>query len=382
MSLVPIILSGGASTRLWPLSRGSSPEPLLATSSGRGDSLSLLARAFARAAALPDVSSLLAITNRDFEPDARDAYASSAAASTAPITYMLEPFGRNTAAAVALGSLYAEATFGADAILLVLPADHLIRDEEKFTAAVASAVALASKGLLVTFGIVPSAPETGYGYLELGDALDIPNAFGVRRFVEKPPLADARRYLDSGGYLWNAGMFCLTAGRARDCFARYAPDLLAAVEPVWQRLRSHKQASRLEIDPALFESVPNISFDFAVMEKADSTAVVRGEFDWMDVGSWKAMADLSHPDAEGNRGQGERVLIATRDTYVYAQSRLVATIGVEGLVIIETPDAVLVASRDQVQRVREVVAHLEAQGRDVRRLDKSALGSRPKPKRE
>lgn len=375
MALVPIILSGGAGTRLWPLSRQAAPKPFMTLPGDSGPGSTLLARTFSRAAALPDLAALVTITHRDFYFDTRDAYSLSGSADSLRKVYLLEPFGRNTAAAVALAARYVEATFGADATLLVLPADHLIRDTASFGVAVGRAVALARDGWLATFGIKPTAPETGYGYLELGDALKTSDTFRVRRFVEKPPLADARRYLEAGGYLWNAGMFCFTAARALDSFMRHAPQVLSAVDPVWARLKESKDANMLEIDPALFDAVPDISFDFAVMEKADNTAVVRGGFDWSDVGSWQAISELAAPDVQGNRGQGERVAIATRNTYVYAQDRVVATVGVDGLVVVDTPDAVLVASQDQLQRVRDVVTELKARGHDAYRLHKTV--SRP-----
>ena len=371
MALVPIILSGGAGTRLWPLSREAAPKPFMTLPGEHARGASLLAHTFSRAAALPDIAALVTITHRDFYFDTRDAYAGCALAEPPRMVYLLEPFGRNTAAAVALAALYVRATLGADATLLVLPADHLIRNSESFAAAVERAVALAREGWLATFGIVPTSPETGYGYLELGDALRAPDTFRVRRFVEKPPLVDAQRYLAGGGHLWNAGMFCFTAARVLDAFGRHAPAVLAAADRVWDKLRDSRDANMLEIDAELFEAVPDISFDFAIMEKTDDAAVVRGAFDWSDIGSWQAVSALATPDADGNRGLGPRVAIDTRDTYVYAPDRMVATVGVEGLVIVDTPDAVLVASRDDLQRVREVVAELKARGHEAYRLHKT-----------
>ena len=370
MALVPIILSGGAGTRLWPLSREAAPKPFMSLPGDGTPSASLLARTFARAAGLSQVTALVTITNRDFYFDTKDAYAGCGVAAPPRMSYLLEPFGRNTAAAVALAALYVEATFGKNETLLVLPADHLIRDTAGFGASVERALVLARDGWLVTFGIPPTSPDTGYGYLELGDALTSSDTFRVRRFVEKPPLADAQRYVASG-YLWNAGMFCFTAGRVLDAFARHAPTVLAAADRVWGRLRDSHDTAFLEIDPVLFEAVPEISFDFAVMEKTADAATVRGAFDWSDIGSWRAIAELATPDSNGNRGQGQRVAVDTHDTYVYAQDRVVATVGVEGLVIVDTPDATLVASRNELQRVREVVAELKARGHDAYRLHKT-----------
>jgi mannose-1-phosphate guanylyltransferase len=322
---------------------------------------------------LPEVAGLVTITNRDYYFDTRDAYAGTGAPLPPRVAYLLEPLARNTGPAVALGALYAEATFGPDATLLVLPADHLIRDTGAFASAVARAATLAREGWLVTFGITPTNPETGYGYLELGAPLPVSEAFRALRFVEKPPLSDAQRYVDGGRHLWNSGMFCFRAATVLAAFEQHAPALLAATRAVWQVLRTQSSAAMLEIDPALFAAVPEISFDVAVMEQASKVAVVRGGFDWSDVGSWRAVADLAIPDADGNRGDGERVAIATRDTYVHAADRVVATVGVEGLFVIETSDAVLIAHRDHLQRVKEVVGELKARGHEAYRIHKTVL---------
>jgi mannose-1-phosphate guanylyltransferase / mannose-6-phosphate isomerase len=373
MALVPIILSGGAGTRLWPLSRETAPKPFmpLPGDGARGDTL--LARTFLRAAALPDLAGLVTVTNRDYYFHTRDAYAGTGAPLPPRIAYLLEPVARNTGPAVALGALYAEESFGPSSTLLVLPADHLIRDTDAFVSAVARAATLARDGWLVTFGIAPTSPETGYGYLELGEALTVSGAFHARRFIEKPPLADAQSYVADGRHVWNSGMFCFAAATVLAAYERHAPALLAAVRRVWQALRAQLSGTMLELDAALFEGVPEISFDVAVMEQAAKVAVVRGGFDWSDVGSWRAVADLAAPDGDGNRGDGERVAIATRDTYVHAADRVVATVGVEGLFIVETPDAVLVAHRDHLQRVKEVVGELKARGHDAYRIHKTVL---------
>ncbi len=360
MALVPIILSGGAGTRLWPLSREAAPKPFMPLPDGE----TLLGKTALRAAALADVAGLVTITNRDYYFHTKDVY-SATGIELPRWTYLLEPFGRNTAPAVALGALYAEAVFGPDATLLVLPADHLIRDGVAFAAAVERATSLARAGWLTTFGIGPAHPETGYGYIECGEALGVANAFRAHRFIEKPPLADATAYLATGRHVWNSGMFCFTPAAILAAFAEHAPVVIEAARVVWKALRAQADVAMLEIDPALFSGVPDISIDYAVMEKAGNVAVVRGAFDWSDVGSWQAISALTEPDAEGNRGQGERVAIDTRNTFVHAEDRIVATVGVENLVIVDTPDAVLVAHRDQVQRVREVVGELKARGHDA-----------------
>jgi mannose-1-phosphate guanylyltransferase / mannose-6-phosphate isomerase len=370
--IIPVILSGGAGTRLWPLSREATPKPSMPLPDGE----TLLAKTAARALALPGVTELFTVTNREYYFHTRDAYSGLRDAAPERATFLLEPFGRNTAPAVALAALCIEHSHGPDAVLVVLPADHLVRNVEAFAMAVARGAQLARQGSLVTFGIVPTHPETGFGYIECAEALaaGTPPAFAARRFVEKPALPKAREYLAAGNFLWNSGMFCVTSAAIIAAFARHAPAVLAAVRPIAQALADKGNSSMLEIDAALFAAVPDISLDYAVMEKAAAAgevAVVRGAFDWSDIGSWQAVADLAEADADGNRGQGERIAIATTGTYVHAEDRIVATVGVENLVIVDTADAVLVAHRDHLQRVKEVVGELKARGHESYKLHKT-----------
>jgi len=371
VALVPVILSGGAGTRLWPLSRETAPKPSMPLPDGE----TLLTKTATRALALPGVAELVTVTNREYYFHTKDAYAGLRSRQPARSSFLLEPFGRNTGPAVALAAL-AVAARNPDAVLLVLPADHLIRDQAAFAAAVARGARLASAGSLVTFGIAPAHPETGFGYIECGQALagGAPLAFAVRRFVEKPVLEKAREYLAAGNYVWNSGMFCFTPAAILAAFARHAPAVLDAVRPVAEALAGRGDTAMLEVDAELFAAAPDISLDYAVMEKAAAAgevAVVRGTFDWSDIGSWQAVADLVPPDALGNRGAGERVTIATANTYVHAGDRVVATVGVENLVIVDTPDAVLVAHRDHLQRVKEVVGELKSRGHESYRMHKT-----------
>jgi mannose-1-phosphate guanylyltransferase len=372
--LVPVILSGGAGTRLWPLSRETAPKPFMPLPDGD----TLLAKTAARALALPGVAALVTITNRDLYFHTKDVYASVAAPMPAAPAFLLEPFGRNTAPAVAMAALYTQAVHGDDALMLVLAADHLIRDQPAFAVAVESATAFAQEGRLVTFGISPTHPETGFGYIECGEAL-APTAHVAARFVEKPPLATAHEYVASGRYAWNSGMFLFSARAIVAALGRYAPDVLDAVRPCWQALAARAGSEpMLEIDASTFAAVPDISLDYAVMEKAAAAGdvvVVRGGFDWSDVGTWQAVSELIEADADGNRGRGERVAIATTGTYVHCDERIVATIGVDNLVIVDTPDALLVAHRDHLQRVKDVVGELKARGHETYKLHKTV--SRP-----
>jgi mannose-1-phosphate guanylyltransferase / mannose-6-phosphate isomerase len=370
--LVPVILSGGAGTRLWPLSREAAPKPFMVLPDGE----TLLGKTAQRATRLPGSRAIVTVTNRDYYFHTKDVYAGLGSREPREAVYLLEPFGRNTAPAVAVAAHLVQARFGADAVMLVLAADHLIRDDDAFARAVTRAADLARSGKLVTFGITPTLPETGFGYVECGDTLG-ERAYAAARFVEKPPLAKAQEYLAAGNYVWNAGMFAFTPAAILDAFAHYAPQVAANARAVWQPfgLRPATDAM-LEIDAATFAAAPDLSIDYAVMERAAAdgqVAVVRGEFDWSDVGSWQAVSELSDADADGNRGSGERVAIATRGTFVHSEDRVVATIGVENLVIVDTPDAVLVAHRDHLQRVKEVVGELKARGHASYKLHRTVL---------
>lgn len=371
MMILPVILSGGAGTRLWPLSREAAPKPFMILPDGE----TLLGKTAARALALPGVNTLLTVTNREHYFATRDVYAALDDRRVDAASFLLEPFGRNTAPAVAMAALQAESMGVPDLVMLILAADHLILDQPAFAAAVDEAAAVARTGKLATFGISPTHPDTGFGYIECGQKLR-DRVFTAARFVEKPALATAQEYLASGRYVWNSGMFAFTPAAILSAFARHAPELLAAARQCWLKLRPTSSAGQtaLEIDATLFTAVPDISIDYAVMEKAAAAGevvVVRGGFDWSDVGSWKAVAELVGPDKDGNRGQGMRVAIATRDTYVHAEDRVVATVGVQNLVIVDTPDAVLVAHRDHLQRVKEVVGELKARGHESYRLHKT-----------
>jgi mannose-1-phosphate guanylyltransferase / mannose-6-phosphate isomerase len=372
MTLVPIILCGGAGTRLWPLSREAMPKPFMTLPDGE----TLLGGTARRACAIPGAGPLMTITNRDYFFAVRDVYATIDGTAPDDATYLLEPFARNTAGAVTLGALCTAERFGGDAVLLVMPADHLIRRFDDFSRAALRAADVARTGRLVTFGVRPTHPETGFGYIEFGAPIDdaLPRTHAVARFVEKPPLADAQRYLLDGAYVWNAGIFCFTADTLLAALAAHAPDVLEAARVAWQA-RKATATKAIEFDAVSFARMPDISLDYAVMEKARNTAVVQAEFDWSDVGSWQAVSDLVPADGDGNRGQGQHVSIATRGTYVHAEGRIVATVGVDDLVIVDTEDAVLVAHRDHLQRVKEVVGELKLRGHESWRTHKTT--SRP-----
>jgi mannose-1-phosphate guanylyltransferase len=352
--LVPVILSGGSGSRLWPVSREASPKPFMRLGEGE----SLLRMTFDRACSLAGVNEVVTVTNREHLFKTCDEYGRSSIAGT----IMLEPIGRNTAPALAMAAIEIQQRHGDDAVLLMLAADHLIRDTATFAADVEVASSLAREGMLVTFGIPPSRPETGFGYIELGDSLPQPNAFRARKFVEKPFLELAEKYVASGNFLWNSGMFCFSAGAFIAALREYQPALLEQGLAAWKSSahRTHNGSRIVDIDAAGFEQLPDISIDFAVMEKAQNVAVVKARFDWSDIGSWNAIHDVLGADSEGNRVVGEAILVDVKNSYIQSDERLVAAVGVEGLVIVDTPDALLVADRKRSQDVKRVVEQLKA----------------------
>jgi mannose-1-phosphate guanylyltransferase len=279
---------------------------------------------------------------------------------------VLEPFGRGTAAAVASAALQVEKTHGRDAVLLVLPADHLIKDQAAFAKAVAEATALANKGRLVTFGIQPEGPETGYGYLEAAGN-------EVVRFVEKPSLELAREYVASGRYLWNSGMFLFTAGTVIDEMRQHCPDILEAVRQciAASRVLQSEGLVQLELDSTTFARVRDDSLDYALMEKSRRIAVVPCAIGWSDIGSWSAVGDLAKTDGNPNQVEGKAILHDVVGCYIRSADRVVGAVGVENLVIIDTPDALLVAAKSRAQDVRHIYAQLKAQGDETHKVHRT-----------
>lgn len=356
--IVPVILSGGSGTRLWPLSRRGFPKPFMRLPDGE-TMIEKTARRALRACG--GTTRIYTVTAREHQFLTADEYAKLLPDGVSS-RLLLEPLGRNTAPAVVMAALAIEADLGRDTVMLVLAADHLIRDQSAFDAAVGDAAALAGAGELVTFGIVPTRPETGYGYIERGDAL-VEAGFRVARFVEKPDRETAETYLASGRFLWNSGMFCFRAGAVLDAAAASCPDVLVACQAAFAGADPGGDVIAFERDA--FAAIPDISFDYAVMERAPNRAVVPARFDWSDVGSWREVAEQVDADERGNRTRGDALVVASDDTYVHAESRTVAVLGVSGLSVIETRDAVLVAHRDHAQDVKRVVEQLRARSAPV-----------------
>jgi mannose-1-phosphate guanylyltransferase/mannose-6-phosphate isomerase len=353
--LIPVILSGGAGTRLWPASRQAFPKPFLRLGDGR----SLLYKTLERALACVDGDEIVTVTSQDHYFLTRDEYALQTSRAVKH-RFLLEPAGRNTAPALVLAALDVQARHGDDAILLVLPADHLIRDLDAFVSAVGEARRLAADGYLVTFGLRPTHPETGFGYIQAGAAIAQRGGFEIAAFREKPDRATAEAYVASGAHFWNSGMFCFSAGTLVATAATTCPDVLDAARACLGA--SDLDAEPLRLDRASFLAQPDISIDYAVMERAARRAVVPASFDWSDIGSWKSISELDPPDARGNRVRGAAVLVDSDDCYVEGGDRVVAAVGVRGLVVVDTGDAVLVADRDAAQSVRTVVERLREAG--------------------
>ena len=366
--IIPIILSGGAGSRLWPVSRRMHPKPFMEVA-GKP----LLAHALERAALIADEA--LIVTNQDHYFLTENLLKQTPNAPK--VSYLLEPKGRNTAPAIALAVRHIQKAHGEDTMCLVLAADHLISDDAAFQQAVEQASAQAQAGNLVVFGIRPTAPEIGYGYLEVAAASDKPQP--LQSFVEKPDRATAEEYLAEGRFYWNSGMFCFTAGVMAENMTAHAGDVWAASEVAFNDAMQDGAATRFQQES--FVSQPDISIDYAVMERAEKIAMVLAGFGWSDVGSWDAVASAHEADTDGNSAVGiDKVqFVETRATHIESTGhteKAIAAIGLENLVIIDTPDALLVADRAKSQDVKLVVDALKA-GADAELTELPATVHRP-----
>jgi len=347
----PVILSGGAGTRLWPLSREMYPKQLLALTSR----YSMLQDTALRLSGIAGAAAPIVVCNEAHRFTVAEQLR---ALSIEPSGILLEPIGRNTAPAVALAALQAQG-LDADATIVVAPADHVIRDTRVFQQAADVAADLAQSGKLVTFGIVAHAPETGYGYIRRGDGAG--PAYPVAQFIEKPPLEVAVQFVASGDYFWNSGMFVFKAARYLAELAEFAPDILAASAAAFKAAKADLDFVR--IDRAAFQTCRSESIDYAVMEKTKDAVVLPLDAGWSDVGSWSSLFDALPSDEDGNVLQGDVLVHDTHDCFVHSTSRLVTAVGMDDHIIVETKDAVLVAPKDRVQDVKELVNQLKKAGR-------------------
>jgi len=343
--ITPVILTGGSGTRLWPMSRSARPKQFLKLT---GDT-TLLEQTIARVTGTGFSEPLL--VGGAAQEDVLQLLAGSDAA------IILEPEARNTAPAIALAAL----VLPPDTPMLVMPSDHVIADVAAFEAAVTQAAALAAQGWLVTFGITPTGPETGYGYIHQGEALDA-GGFRAARFVEKPDRETAQGFLDDGGYHWNGGIFLFTAGRYLEELENHAPEIVAAARAAFDA--GHRDGAVHRPEASAFADAPSTSIDYAVMEKAQQVAVVPVSMGWSDVGSWDALHEITAKDEGGNALSGDVLAIDTANNLIRSDGPKVTAIGVEDLIIVATKDAVLVMPRGESQRVKEIVDRLKAEGSD------------------
>ncbi len=364
--MLAVILSGGSGTRLWPVSREAMPKPFMRV----GNGASLLQRTVARAFA-SGCRDCLIVTNREYGFRTSEELEAMRTQATRATQLLLEPIGRNTAPAIAAAALWAASAGHEGEPLLVLPADHLIQDEARFATLAGQARELALAGRIVLFGIRPTMPETGFGYLECS-APDADGAAAVKRFVEKPDAAKAAEYLASGRFLWNSGMFCFTPATIVGALEQLAPDVLTAVRAALVAAKADaKFPKRLELDHAAFEQAPDISIDYAVMERTDNVVALPGDFGWSDIGSWKAVAQELPADAAGNTVSGEVVLADCTNTHVQSEDRLVAAVGLRDVVIVDTTDALLVCDRNATQKVKDIVVELKRRDHEAHRLHRT-----------
>jgi mannose-1-phosphate guanylyltransferase/mannose-6-phosphate isomerase len=350
-AIIPVILSGGSGTRMWPLSRSHYPKQFLPLVTEQ----TLLQDTVTRLPVDLNIGAPMVICNQDHRFMVAEQLQQI---HVKPSAIILEPFGRNTAPAVAMAALSANSP---DDVLLILAADHAIFNHKALGDAIAYAADVAASGSLVTFGIVATSPETGYGYIQRGSAMKNGKGFKVKSFVEKPDLKTAQKYLESGDYYWNSGMFAFKAGRFLEELKKHRPDILAACRKSLDLAQTDLDFIRLDSDS--FAQCPSDSIDYAVMEKTSNAVAIPLDAGWNDVGSWSSLWEVSEKDENGNRLHGDVLVHDTKNSLLHSESRLVSAVGVENIVVVETDDAIMVASKDRVQDVKEISEKLKKQGR-------------------
>ncbi len=355
--IIPVILAGGSGSRLWPLSRQLFPKQLMNLMGGE----TMLQSTFQRICSVEDVGRPIIICNENHRfmvaEQARNI-------NMAPSAIILEPFGRNTAPAIAVGALKALEE-DKDSTIIVMPADHYIKNVKPFHDAVKIGADYARSGWLVTFGIVPHAPETGYGYIQKGKPADgvneNANGFTIRKFVEKPDLATAERYLTSGDYFWNSGIFMFKASAVLTEMKKFVPDIVDACISAYEKGKADLDFFRLDADA--FKTCPGNSIDYAVMEKTDKGVMTSLDAGWSDLGSWEALWQVGDKDNHNNVISGDVIQHDVKDSYLHSTGRMIAAIGLEKYIVVETPDAVLISPRERGQEVKHIVDQLKKKHR-------------------
>jgi mannose-1-phosphate guanylyltransferase / mannose-6-phosphate isomerase len=368
--LVPIILSGGNGSRLWPVSREAHPKPFIRFNN---DPYSLIQKTYQRAVNIPNIEKIITVTNFEYyyqtKKELNDLDQQGIAKK---FNFILEPCSRNTAPAIAFSALFVNKFISPEAVLLVLPADHIILNQDKFNLSVEKAHQLAKKELITTFGIIPYKPETAYGYIQYLKSKKLASAYKVVNFHEKPLSEEAQSFIEQGNYLWNSGIFCFSAQTFLNTLKQYIPELYFNIIHCWKLSVKKNRTSydKLNLDEQSFYKLNNISIDYALMEKAKNIAVIPADFGWSDIGSWDALNTLLKPEENGNRIVGNACLQETYNTTIYNQSspgRLIAAIGIENLTIVDSNDALLICKHTHIQKVKQLVEKLKLSGHEIYR---------------
>lgn len=359
MKVLPVVLCGGSGSRLWPLSREKDPKPFVRLK----DDTSLIQQAFQKAGLVGNVGKILTVTNKDLEFRVKSDFDEL----ELPISneFILESEAKNTAPAIALAAMYTKSMFGDDVNLLVLAADHIITDDELFINAVNKATILADDGKLVTFGIQPNKPETGYGYIHYENNT-------VKNFVEKPDVATAKAYVQSGEYLWNSGMFCFRPDVFLSELQKYRPQTLELCQEIYDEMSTVNYRTKMIVSEDKFAQLTDESVDYAVMENSDKIAVVPCQFSWSDVGSWDSLAETLKDQTDNVLIGQEHTVYDSENCFFYSKDKLIAGIGLKDLVIVDTDDALLVAHRSQSQDVKKVYNELKAKNHESHKLHTTA----------